>query len=152
LSFSTNLEHIGDIIDHSLLEIIKTKIEKQKRFSKEGFKEIQDYHKSVLENMKLAQAIFMSEDHKLARQLIDGKAEMRQAAIESTENHFERLRQGIPETKVTSALHTDIIRDYKRMNSYITSIAYSIQENARKHQERRKKSRKTETVVQENAE
>ncbi len=152
LSFSTNLEHIGDIVDHSLVEIIKTKIEKQKRFSDEGFKEIQDYHRSVLENMKLAQAIFMSEDHKLARQLIEGKAEMRQAAIESTENHFQRLRQGIPETKVTSALHTDIIRDYKRINSYITSIAFSIQENARKHKERRKKSRKTETSVQDNAE
>lgn len=147
LSFSTNLEHIGDIIDHSLTEIIQTKIEKQKRFSTEGFKEIQDFHANVLENMKLAQVLFMSEDPKLARQLIDGKAELRQAALTSTENHFARLRKGIPETHVTSSLHTDIIRDYKRINSYITSVAFSIYENAKKH--RAKRNRKNKDSIED---
>lgn len=139
LSFSTNLEHIGDIIEGSICELISIKIETKNRFSDQGFQEIRDFHQTILKNMKTAQAVFMSEDPKLARQLVDGKKAIRKAAQESTEQHFKRLRKGIPETQATSALHTDIIRDYRRINSYITTIAYSIMENAKKHKKSRKK-------------
>ena len=129
LSFSTNLEHVGDIIEKSLIEIVSTKIKKKTRFSAEGFKEIQDFHRTILQNMKIAQTIFMSEDPKLAHQLVEGKTTVRKAAQKSAEKHFQRLREGIPETQSTSALHTDIIRDYKRINSYITTVAFSVLEN-----------------------
>ena len=138
LGFSTNLEHIGDIIDKSLTGLIETKIQQQKRFSTEGFKEIQSFHQTILNNMKIAQAIFMSEDPKLARQLVEGKTNVRKAAQESAERHFQRLREGVPETHLTSALHTDIIRDFKRINSYITTVAYSILDNAEMHKDSRK--------------
>lgn len=138
LSFSTNLEHIGDIIDTSLREIIKTKISSKKRFSKEGFQEIREFHQTILTNMKISQTIFMSEDPALARQLVEAKANVRKAAQESTQRHFERLRAGLAETKNTSSLHTDIIRDYKRINSYITSVAFNILENTERYKEQRK--------------
>ncbi len=138
LSFSTNLEHIGDIIEKSLIELIISKIDRQNRFSPEGFKEIQDFHHNILKNMKIAQAIFMSEDPKLAVQLVEGKTEIRIAAQKSSEKHFQRLREGIPETKETSSLHNDIIRDYKRINSYITTVAYSILNNAETYKDSRK--------------
>ncbi len=138
LSFSTNLEHIGDIIEKSLIELISAKIKRKNRFSKEGFKEIQDFHQTILGNMKIAQAIFMSEDPKLAQQLVEGKASVRRAAQSSSAKHFQRLRAGVPETQNTISLHTDIIRDYKRINSYITSVAYSILDNASSHKDNRK--------------
>lgn len=138
LAFSTNIEHIGDIIDSSILDITKSKIANKARFSKEGFQEIREFHNRILTNMKIAQAIFMSEDPALAQQLVEGKAEVRQAANASTQAHFERLREGVPETKATSSMHTDIIRDYKRINSYITSVAFTILENAERHREDRK--------------
>ncbi len=138
LSFSTNLEHIGDIIDNSLVDLIMLKINGENRFSKAGFKEIQEFHQTILTNMKIAQAIFMSEDPILAQQLVEGKKVVRQAAQKSSERHFQRLREGIPETLSTSALHTDIIRDYRRINSYITTIAYAILENAETHKHARK--------------
>ncbi len=140
LSFSTNLEHIGDTIEKSLIELTESKIERKIRFSPEGFKEIQEFHQSILKNMKIAQAIFMSEDPKLAAQLVEGKAAVRRAAKRSSEKHFQRLRDGIPETKATSSLHNDVIRDYKRINSYITSVAYSILENAKVHKDARKEN------------
>lgn len=140
LSFSTNLEHVGDIIEKSLIELVTMKINGKNRFSDEGFKEIQDFHQTILKNMKIAQAIFMSEDPKLARQLVDGKKNVRKAAQQSSEKHFQRLREGIPETLSTSALHTDIIRDYRRINSYITTVAYSILNNAETHKSDRKEA------------
>lgn len=138
LSFSTNLEHIGDIIDNSLVPLVLLKINEKNRFSKAGFKEIQDFHQTILTNMKIAQAIFMSEDPILAQQLVEGKKVVRRAAQKSSEKHFQRLREGIPETLSTSALHTDIIRDYRRINSYITTIAYAILETAETHKRVRK--------------
>ncbi len=132
LGFSTNLEHVGDIIENSLTGIIKEKIENRHKFSDDGFREIRDFHNDVLVNMKIAQAVFMSEDIKLATQLVKDKTRIREAANESQKRHFNRLRQGIPESQMTSTLHTDIIRDFKRINTYITTVAYKVLDNAKK--------------------
>ncbi|MFK7840483.1 MAG: Na/Pi cotransporter family protein [Bdellovibrionales bacterium] len=139
LTFATNLEHVGDIIDKSLMDLAKKKIKKGERFSNEGWEEIKDFHKQVLDNMKLAQNLFISEDPSLARQLIDSKNDIRKAEQETSSQHFQRLREGLPETIATSSLHLDIIRDYRRINSYITTVAYSILETGARHANERKK-------------
>lgn len=144
LSFSTNLEHVGDVIENSLVEIVKIKVESNHRFSEEGFKEIKEFHQIILKNMKIAQAIFISEDPKLARQLVEGKKSVRLAAKESTEKHFKRLKSGLPDTISTSALHNDIIRDYRRVNTYITTVAYAILDNSERHKKRRRDEKEAE--------
>ncbi len=137
LTFSTNLEHVGDIIDKNLMDSALKKARKQEKFSKKGFEEIKSVHDQVLKNIRMAQTIFLSEDPKLARQLVKEKKSMREAEIESSVLHFERLRQKTPETMATSSLHLDVIRDYRRINSYITSVAYAIIENAEKYKDQR---------------
>lgn len=140
LTFATNLEHVGDTIEKSLMDIASKKIKCNEKFSDEGWQEIKNFHALVLDNMKLAQTIFLSEDPSLARKLIDNKKDIREAEASTSSHHFARLRQGLPETIATSALHIDIIRDYRRINSYITTVAYSILENSIKHSEKRKES------------
>jgi phosphate:Na+ symporter len=139
ITFATNLEYVGDIIDKSLMALAKTKTEKQERFSDEGWSEIKDFHGQVLDNMKLAQTIFLSEDPMLAQKLVDNKKVIREAEQETSALHFDRLRGGLPETIATSSLHLDIIRDYRRINSYITSVAYAILENAQTYDQLRHK-------------
>ena len=138
LTFTTNLEHIGDIIDNSLMEMALKKIKKKEDFSEEGFREIKEFHGRVLANMKLAQTIFMSEDTKLAAQMVEGKQSIRVAADATSEQHFKRLQSGKTASIATSALHLDIIRDYRRINSYATRVAYAILENHEKHRAARK--------------
>ena len=138
MTFATNLEHIGDIIDKSLVKLAKKKIKNKERFSDDGWTEIKEFHAQVLKSMKLAQIIFLSEDTALARQLVDNKRIIREAERQSSTYHFNRLRDGLPETIATSSLHLDIIRDYRRINSYITSVAYSIIENAEKYGKKRR--------------
>ncbi|MBX2833580.1 MAG: Na/Pi cotransporter family protein [Micavibrio sp.] len=140
ITFATNLEHIGDIIDKSLMELAQKKISKQERFSEKGWDEICNFHSQVLANMKLAQTIFLSEDPSLAQQLVDNKKDIRLAEVSTSQQHFGRLREGLPETIATSAIHLDIIRDYRRINSYVTAVAYSILENAEKYKRQRKSS------------
>ena len=129
LTFSTNLEHCGDIIDKNLMELAAKKIRKQEHFSKTGFSEIKDFHHKVIGNLKLAQTVFISEDIDLAKRLIAEKKTIRNAETESSNQHFNRLREGHTQTLATSSLHLDLIRDLRRINSYAASIGYAVLEN-----------------------
>ncbi len=130
LTFSTNLEHIGDIIDKNLMELARKKIRHQDNFSRQGFAEISDLHARVMESLQLAQNIFMTGDVKMARMLFEEKETLRSYEMHAAESHFRRLSEGVAETIATSSLHLDILRDLRRINSYLTLIAYPILENA----------------------
>ncbi len=130
LAFATNLENVGDTIDKSLMEMALKKIREHKRFSERGWAEIQEIHNAVLETVRLAQTVFVTSDAKLARRMIEAKEELRKAETRATQNHMDRIREGVPETIATSGLHLDIIRDYRRINSYMCSVAYPILEEA----------------------
>ena len=126
--FTTNLEHIGDIIDKSLLELAAKKQRLHLAFSPEGWAEIQRLHARVVDQMRLAMTLFVTRDLKMARELVLEKDNIRTAEREATENHLRRLREGTVASIETSALHMDILRDLKRINAHITSVAYPILE------------------------
>jgi phosphate:Na+ symporter len=137
LTFSTNLENCGDIIDKNLMDMAMKKIRKQEKFSEKGFNEIKEFHSVVLQNLRLAQNIFLSEDPELAARLVENKRIVRMAEVESSRSHFNRLRDRISESIGTSDLHLDIIRDLRRINSYVTSVAYTIIDHHEQHKSRR---------------
>jgi len=130
LTFSTNLEHIGDIIDKNLMDMASKKIRNQDNFSRQGFAEIAELHGHVMENMALAQNVFMTGDVKMARKLFEEKSVVREQEMIASEKHFKRLSEGVAETIATSSLHLDILRDLRRINSYVSLIAYPILEEA----------------------
>ena len=78
--------------------------------------------------MRLAITVFMTGDHEMARELVAEKDKIRQAEKQAAESHFGRLRDGTLASIETTALHLDIIRDLKRINAHITSVAYPILE------------------------
>lgn len=128
LTFSTNIEHVGDVIDKNLMPLAQKKIKNQNQFSDAGFQEIEEMHRLVLESVQLAQSLFISGDIDSARRLIEGKERIRQAEIDGMATHIQRLRGGVPETIATSSLHLDIIRDYRRINTYICTVAFPLLE------------------------
>jgi phosphate:Na+ symporter len=130
ISFSINLEHVGDIIDKNLMEVAQKKIKRQIVFSKEGAQELEAFHQEVCDNLKLAVSVFMSGDLTIARQLVTEKATLRAAEFAAAENHLARLREGRSESIESSSLHLDILRDLKRIHSHICSVAYPALERA----------------------
>lgn len=126
ITFTTNLEHIGDIVDKNLLELASKKIRNKLQFSTQGFAEICDMHARLLENLRLALNVFMSGDVKMARRLLEQKIAFRDLERVAAEAHLARLRLGTPESLETTSLHLDILRDLKRVNSHLTSVAYPI--------------------------
>jgi phosphate:Na+ symporter len=130
ISFTINLEHIGDIIDKNLSELAAKKIKRRFQFSNEGAAELAAFHKRILESLRMAMGVFMSGDVRDARRLIDEKAELRNAELAAAERHLDRLRQGRPETLETTSLHLDVLRDLKRIHSHICSVAYPVLDGA----------------------
>src|ERR1700722_8280349 len=130
VSFTINLDHIGDIIDKNLCELATKKIKRRYQFSTEGAAELTAFHKRVVESLQSAFGIFMTGDVEAAKKLLREKAELRKAELEAADRHFERLREGRPESLETTSLHLDILADLKRIHSHICSVAYPVLEAA----------------------
>lgn len=126
LSFAINLEHIGDIIDKNLMELATKRIRFRLTFSPEGTEEIHAMCERLLGNLKLAIAVFMTGDVHSAARLIAEKEVFRELERQASDAHFARLREGRPESIETSALHLDILRDTKRINSHIAAVGYPV--------------------------
>ena len=130
LTFTTNLEHIGDIVDKNLMELAAKKIRNRYAFSPEGMAELRAFHARVLENLRLALNVFTTRDITLARRLVAEKTAMREAEAKTADSHYARLREGRMESIETSSIHMDVIRDLKRINGHLASVAYPILEAA----------------------
>ena len=130
IAFAINLEHIGDIIDKNLMELASKKIKHKYEFSKEGAAELGLFHQRVIESLKLAFSVFINEDVRIARTLIEEKTQLRVAELGYAESHLARLRDRRPESIETSSLHLDVLRDLKRIHSHICSVAYPTLEAA----------------------
>ncbi len=126
ITFTTNLEHVGDIIDKNLMELAAKKIKGKLNFSEQGLEELAEVHAALMESVRLSLSVFISQDLQQARDLLAGKEQFRKMELEGTELHLERLRSGLVESIETSSLHIDMLRDFKRINSHLTSVAYPI--------------------------
>ncbi len=124
LSFSTHLEHCGDVMQHSMSKTIEKRINSKDMFSPEGWGEIKGFYKTVVANIETAQSVFISRSVELAEEMIRTKKELKRIELESRRNHFNRLSRRLPQTLATSDIHIDLMRDLGRINAYLTSVAY----------------------------
>ncbi len=126
IALTINLEHIGDIIDKNLMDLARRKINAQLSFSESGNAEIGDLHQRVLANLRLGLNLFMHPDVKQAQRLLEEKSRFNELERIYAENHLRRLTENRLQSIATSALHLDVIRDLRRINSHICALAYPI--------------------------
>ncbi len=130
MSFTINLEHVGDIVEHIVDDLEEKKISKGRSFSAAGMKEVEELHARLMATLHLALNVFLNGDLKSAQTLIAQKAEFRDLERAYAGTHFDRLAWQTPESVETSSLHLDIINEFKRINSHFCAIAYPILEEA----------------------
>jgi phosphate:Na+ symporter len=130
MSFTINLEHVGDIVEHIVDDLEEKKISQGRSFSEAGMKEIEELHARLMSTLRLALNVFLNGDLKSAQMLIAQKAEFRDLERAYAGTHLDRLAWQTPESIETSSLHLDIINDFKRINSHFCAIAYPILEEA----------------------
>ena len=130
LAFTINLEHVGDILDKSLRELVAKKIKQRLSFSEKGLEELAHMHRCLLDNLHLATSVFMLGDDRTARALLKEKERMRDLERATIDNHLARVKRGDPQSIETSSLHIDIARDLKRIAAHTSSVAYPILEQS----------------------
>jgi len=130
IQFTINMEHAGDIIERVMLDVAEKKIQHNLSFSDAGMSEIEELHRQLLSNLKLAVAVFLNGDLKSAQHLIAQKIAFRELEMRYADNHLQRLSGNTPQSIETSSLHLDLLADFKRMNSLFCSVAYPILESA----------------------
>ncbi|CUX66221.1 Phosphate:Na+ symporter family protein [Agrobacterium tumefaciens str. Kerr 14] len=126
IDYAINLEHIGDIIEKGLAPQVTKKASLGLKFSEDGYEELKKLFHLTIDNLRIAQTIFVTDDFKLAKQLMEVKVEVRRLEKQSSERHLERLRDGRADSLQTSSLHLDMLRDLKRINAHIISVAHPI--------------------------
>jgi phosphate:Na+ symporter len=130
VSFTINMEQVGDIVERIVTELEDKKIEKGRNFSDAGMTEICDLHARVIANLRLGMSVFLDGELKSAQELLAQKVLFRDLERAYANSHLERLAGNTLESIETSSLHLDLIADLKRINSHICSIAYPILEQA----------------------
>ena len=130
VSFTINMEQVGDAIERALQDVEDKKIRKNRSFSDAGMAEICHLHERLLSNLRLGMSVFLGGNVRDAQKLLEEKARFRELELEYAANHIGRLQDNTPQSIETSSLHLDLIGELKRINSHICSIAYPILESA----------------------
>ncbi|RST54785.1 Na/Pi cotransporter family protein [Variovorax sp. DXTD-1] len=130
ISFTINMEQIGDIIERVIIDIEDKKIKPQRNFSAAGMAEIVELHERLVANLRLSMSVFLNGNVRDAQKLLEEKARFRDLERAYATTHLDRLSDRTTLSIETSSLHIDLISDLKRINSHICSIAYPILESA----------------------
>ncbi len=130
ISFTINMEQIGDTIERILIDIEDKKIRKGRSFSDAGMAEIEELHARLVDNLRLGMSVFLNGTVRDAQRLLEEKARFRDLEHAYAATHLSRLSGNTVQSIETSSLHLDLISDLKRINSHICSIAYPILESA----------------------
>lgn len=123
LVFTTNIEHAADVVECNLLGHAAKMQKRGLSFSRTGQAELLAILDRLIANTRTAASLFMTEDARAARLLAAEKANFRNLEEEATSAHFDRLRTGEISTKETSAVHLDVLRDLKRVNTHLVAAA-----------------------------
>jgi phosphate:Na+ symporter len=130
ISFTINMEQIGDIVERVLIDIEDKKIKTGREFSDAGTSEIGDMHGHLVDNLRLGMSVFLHGNVRDAQRLLEEKSRFRNLERQYAATHLGRLALNKVQSIETSSLHLDLISDLKRINSHICSIAYPILDSA----------------------
>jgi phosphate:Na+ symporter len=130
ISFTINLEQVGDIIEKSANDVVSKNIDRNRNFSDAGMQELCDLHARLISNLRLAMNVFINNDVNDAEKLVTEKVKFRELELVNYEKHLSRLADQTVQSIETSSLHLDLMRDLKRVNSHFCSVAYPILEAA----------------------
>lgn len=126
MEWTIRLEQMGDILYRIIGNLVTKKITKNLSFSTEGHQELQQLCNETQHSMRLAMMVFLSGDLRGANELLERKTVFRKLEEQFSRTHLDRLARQGRQSVETSALHLDLLVDFKRLHSLICSIAYTV--------------------------
>jgi phosphate:Na+ symporter len=131
LTFATNLEHAGDVVERNLLGLAAKKAKRGLAFSAEVQAELLAVIDRLTADLRAAASLLVTGDSRAARILAVEKETFRGIEAQATAAHFERLRAGPLKATEVSSMHLDLLRDLKRIGSHlVAAAAYPVLESS----------------------
>lgn len=126
MEYAIRLETAGDVVAKRLMVLAQDISRKNLVFSKEGLGELTKMHERILENIKLADNVLVSDDLESARLLSLEKTELKRAEGKSRKKHLQRLQEGQSKSFATSDVHLETLRALRELNGHISAVAYPL--------------------------
>jgi phosphate:Na+ symporter len=128
LSIGKELEDIGDFMSRDILKLARKKRAKLARFSDEGWAELGQIHKLVMEIFDLTISMMMHPHEDIARKVSRHDQRMNELEQELRQSHLQRLHEMLPETYETSTIHLDLMSQFRLIAAKLENVTRAADE------------------------
>jgi len=122
IEFAVNIGQAGDILER---RIVLTAAREDSVLTELDRDALLRLHARVSGDLKLALSTMISEDQRSARELVDAKRAVNETERAASRDHLARLGGDTAALQASSPFLA-MLRDLKRVNSYLASIGYAV--------------------------
>ncbi len=124
LSFTSELEAIGDIIDRNLCHQVIKQESHGDSLSNEDVERLKAYYELIDRRFEMAINILASRDKSLAARLLHDKDAAKDLYIQQQKEHYAALNSDRPGSLDGSSYFLDMLNGLRRISGHLTSIGY----------------------------
>jgi phosphate:Na+ symporter len=127
-AFAIALEHAADVVERDLVRHAAKRLRRGLALGPGPAREIESLHAALLEQLRLAIAVFMMEDAEAARRLVRGKEGLRAAERDAARRMAEAGALDAAEDGGAAGLLLDAVRDLRRVGGHLAVVAHPLLE------------------------
>lgn len=125
LTFSNELESVGDIIDKNLCDTLRKQTAEGVWLPDEDYAALAELHDRVMARFNVALGLLASRGGSQVKGFVSGKESLNEWCRQMQHAHYERLRTSDSRAVASSAYFLDVLNSFRRINSHITTIGYA---------------------------
>jgi phosphate:Na+ symporter len=125
LTFSNELESVGDIIDKNLCDILRKQTAEAVWLPNEDYNVLCELYERVMARFNIAQGLLANRGGSQTRGFVGGKESLNEWCRQAQRAHYERLRNAPAGSLAASAYFLDILDNFRRINSHISAVGYA---------------------------
>ncbi len=127
LSFSNELESIGDLIDKHLCDLLIKQQAEGVKLMQEDQDDLTLAYRSVVTRFEVAEGLLTARSQQEAEAFLAGKESFNHWCRDLQREHYKRLH---PMSQSSSAFFLDFLNSLRRVNSHLSSIGYTFRRAA----------------------
>src|SRR5262249_48216334 len=127
LTVISDLEAIGDVINHRCMNLARRRSRDQILFSEEGWAGLKHYHGKIEEALQQPLVALVGQSPMLVAQFLEHEPELKQIKRELHLRHIRELRAGIPNSMTSSAIYLGLLDALSDILGHIFNIAYMLE-------------------------
>ncbi len=132
LTFSNELESVGDIIDRNLCGTLKKLSAGGAELPPDDRRVLAELHERVAARFETAVGLLARHGGGQVQEFLDGKESLNEWCRRAEREHYARLGAPDAGALATSACFLDMLHGFRRVNSHISAIGYAFPVPARR--------------------